>query len=295
MLTLCREKRAKLVNKLNGLETAIYNDGERLIPGKTHDPDELVRHMSAYVFFKNVIEQDIRNGEKTDRPVRIVDLGCGVGYGCRLLSDLANVEIHGVDLSAESLQYAAIHYAAPNVIFKQADLSAFIPQMPTFDYALSRGVFEHLTDGLTLLRRVKWERRFLFDVPYREPEGRNRHHVLVNLSEADLMALENAEIFLEDFAGRIHHVGVKCDCPNVLCALRKPQLRPLSDCFKFPTDSWHPSGMRVPSKISPPELPARRESVLVRFVAFLRRTLPENAYIAVRAIWRRLKRVIRGR
>src|SRR5262245_14152586 len=129
---------------LTPLEQVIYNEGERLIPGVTHDLAEVVRHRSSYLFFRGVMKRDWPSVSKPARPVTIVDLGCGVGHGCHALSALPNSQIVGVDSSPESLEYARTHYAAANITYRLANLEEFIPDMPEYDYVVSRGVFEHV-------------------------------------------------------------------------------------------------------------------------------------------------------
>src|SRR5919199_4889801 len=137
------------MRKLSSLEEKIYNAGERLIPGITHDIPELVRHRNSYFFFRRVIELDIASRGEAET-LRIVDLGCGVGYGCEILSELPNVHIVGVDSSAESIEFARTRYARSNITYEIADLLEYIHTMPEFDYVVSRGVLEHVPDGLQL-------------------------------------------------------------------------------------------------------------------------------------------------
>ena len=92
------------MKKLTPVEEVIFNDGERLIPGVTHDLAEVIRHRSSYLFFQKVIESDLANRKRGSNPIQIVDLGCGVGYGCRILSGIADVHVLGVDHSPESLR-----------------------------------------------------------------------------------------------------------------------------------------------------------------------------------------------
>ena len=77
---------------LSDLETLIYNNGERLIPNVTHARDELVRHKSSYLFFYRIIKHDLNQKRNSNKVIRIVDLGCGVGHGCHMLAQLPNSE-----------------------------------------------------------------------------------------------------------------------------------------------------------------------------------------------------------
>ncbi|MEW6574520.1 MAG: class I SAM-dependent methyltransferase, partial [Bacillota bacterium] len=83
---------------MNDIERIIYNEGERLIPGVTHDVSEMVRHKSSYSFFKLIISLDIRL-KLVDIPVRVLDFGCGVGYGSAMIAQIPGVLVTGVDVS----------------------------------------------------------------------------------------------------------------------------------------------------------------------------------------------------
>jgi SAM-dependent methyltransferase len=198
------------------IEELIYNKGERLIPGVSHNADETRRHMASYEFFKKLITEDLVNGPGC---AAIVDLGCGVGFGCKILSDIPNSLIFGADNSKECIDYAQERYAGKNIVYEVADLHVFIPVMPEFDYAVSRGVFEHIKDGLELASKVNFRRLFVFDVPYDEAVG-NPHHMLTGITEESFKALGDVEIFYEDIRGNISkNKSVK---PNmVACVCRR--------------------------------------------------------------------------
>jgi SAM-dependent methyltransferase len=226
-------------DRLGALEAAIYNDGERLIPGVTHDRAELVRHRSSYVFWRAVIELDCRRLRHRPEQISVVDLGCGVGHGCATLADLPGVRVVGVDSSKESLEYARRHYARRNVEYLRADLVDFIPGMPAFDYAVSRASMEHVPDGLELIRRADWRYRLLFDVPYDETPGVNPHHVVHNVTEASFEHFDNAEIFFQDLGGVTYDRGHKPERPNVIvCVSSRPDLKPVQRLLRFPIRPW---------------------------------------------------------
>ena len=224
--------RRRRLRRLTPREEHIYNNGERLIPGRTHDSDELIRHCSSYLFFRLVIANDLTITEGTDPPVKIIDLGCGVGHGCRTLSELPSSQITGVDISHESLEYARNHYSSENIRYEQADLVDFIPRMSEYDYAVSRNTLEHLPTGLQLAKRIKWRRRLIFDVPYNESKGRNIHHALSEITEKDLVGFEEMEIFYQDLAGWIYDAQHKPDRPNlIICVCSHPSLPQVADCL----------------------------------------------------------------
>ncbi len=212
------------MKKLTPIEQIIFNEGERLIPGVTHDLAEVIRHKSSYLFFKKVIESDLAILEKGARPIQIVDLGCGVGYGCHMLSDIAGVKILGVDRSPESLEYARRHYSRANITYEVGDLIEFIPTMSEFDYVVSRGVFEHMPDGLRLALSTKWRNRLLFDVPYDESEGKNPYHMLYKIREETFSGFPGVKLFFQDLNGVIYDMKSKPPLPNmILCVCSHPE------------------------------------------------------------------------
>jgi SAM-dependent methyltransferase len=225
---------------LSALEAKIDNGGERLIPGVTQDMAELVRHRNSYLFFKQVIENDIAT-QKVIGPVSIVDLGCGVGHGCATLSKIDNTRIVGVDSSAESVEYAKAHYARDNVVYQVADLLEHIPSMQEFDYVVSRNVFEHLPGGLDLAMSAKWRHRLLFDVPYDEPAGRNPHHVVHRIREESFAQYPRVDLLFQDLDGIVYDHGRKPAESNVIiCVRSRPGLETAVSGIGFPFLAFKP-------------------------------------------------------
>lgn len=229
---------------LTPLEEMIYNNGERLIPGVTHDLSEVVRHRSSYEFFRLVIESDLAVTERFQNSniVKIVDFGCGVGHGCHTLSSIRNASILGVDFSKESLEYAMCHYAGENIRYELADLNKFISEMPEYDYVVSRGVFEHIQKGIQLAMSAKWRYRLLFDVPYDEPEGVNPHHLLTGVREDNFSSFPDVELFFQDLSGTIYNIKHKPIKPNmIICVRSHPNLpKVASTSINFPLPAWEP-------------------------------------------------------
>jgi len=67
--------------------------GERLVPGKS--PPELeAEHRARYEFAKKFVER-----------MRVLDLGCGEGYGSIMLSEVAQ-SVVGVDRDIQAINHA---------------------------------------------------------------------------------------------------------------------------------------------------------------------------------------------
>jgi methylase of polypeptide subunit release factors len=98
---------------LNALEERLYDGGKRLIPHRTHDDSELIRHRSSYAFCHGAISRDAEL-----LPVdscSIVDIGFGTGYGCALLSCIPNSSVIGVDGCRDCESYARLAYQHANI------------------------------------------------------------------------------------------------------------------------------------------------------------------------------------
>ena len=225
--------------RLSRDENEVYAGGERLIPGRTHGLAELVRHRSAYLFFRSVIELDQR------RPVSVADLGCGVGHGCVALAELDGVSVVGVDKSPAAIAYARAHYWHRDIRYEVDDLRDFIPQMEEFDYVVSRNAFEHVPHGLALARATRWRCRLMIDLPYEEGSGTNPHHEVHHIREDAFSEFPNAELFFQDLDGRIFDIRSKPRRPNVImCISSHSNQRLVTESLSFPFAPWNPPGIR---------------------------------------------------
>lgn len=219
---------------MNELQKLIYNDGERLVPYVSHGENELIRHRSSYVFFHAVIASDLQANPTLGSQVSIADLGFGSGYGCALLSSLPSSQITGVDIGQECEIFARKYYSRSNVNYLIKDLTKFIPEAEPFDYVISRGVLEHVPDGLNLVKNIKFQRRVMIDVPYDESTG-NEHHVLTGIKEDSFTDLKDCEFFYEDLEGRIFDAGNKPEKANmIMVVISAPDLPKIGSLFQFP-------------------------------------------------------------
>ncbi len=77
---------------------------------------------------------------------RILDLGCGSGYGSYRIAHHAE-KVQAVDVSADAVSYARHRYPHPNLTFSQISPQAPLPfDDESFDVVLSFQVIEHVTD-----------------------------------------------------------------------------------------------------------------------------------------------------
>src|SRR6185369_9889184 len=85
--------------------------GERLIPGQV-DVDLLNEHLARYAF-----------ASRLARGKRVLDAGCGAGYGSAELARTAHTTV-GTDVAPEAVDFAREHYRLPNLWFEQASCAS---------------------------------------------------------------------------------------------------------------------------------------------------------------------------
>ena len=116
--------------------------GERIIPGKV-DVDLLNEHVARYTF-----------AARLARGKRVLDAGCGAGYGSAELAQAADSVI-GVDRAAEAVDFARATYGLPNLRFEQASCEALPHPSGSFDLVVAFEVIEHLENWREFLLEAR--------------------------------------------------------------------------------------------------------------------------------------------
>jgi SAM-dependent methyltransferase len=230
-------------SSLSALENAVYNQGERLVPGRTHAESETIRHKSSYRLFRQVIESDLQRG-KTSLPISILDIGCGSGHGTYDLSQISGAQVTGIDVSPESLEYAGAYYNADNIRYERiGDIFAYAKAMKSFDYIVSRHVFEHIPDAFRLVEALQWKKRLMINVPFAEKPG-NPFHLWLDIREDRFPRVGEREFFYEDLAGTSYLSAPEGVFINSICccyAHDRPDIAAESG-IAFPVRPWRPEG-----------------------------------------------------
>ncbi len=105
--------------------------GERVVPGEV-DVDLWNEHVSRYAF-----------AARFARGKRVVDAGCGAGYGTAELARHAESVI-GFDAAPDAIAYARTHYSAPNISFLCASCAAVPLASGSADVIVTFEVIEHI-------------------------------------------------------------------------------------------------------------------------------------------------------
>ena len=113
---------------------------ERIVPDET-EPGIVALHLKRYEFARPYCVGK-----------RVLDAGCGVGYGSAFLGEAAR-SVVGVDVSAEAIEYARTRYGGRNVEFAVGDLQQLERGDAEFDAIVAFEVIEHLPHPEQLRRR----------------------------------------------------------------------------------------------------------------------------------------------
>jgi glycosyltransferase involved in cell wall biosynthesis/SAM-dependent methyltransferase len=136
------------VNEENRKQTnhALEFTGERLVPGApncepTFDSKMYHEHSARYRFAAQLVAGK-----------RVLDVGCGVGYGSALLADAGAAEIVAFDASQDAIDHAREHYARPAITFTTGLAESF--SLGTFDVITCFELIEHVEEQDAVLDRI---------------------------------------------------------------------------------------------------------------------------------------------
>jgi SAM-dependent methyltransferase len=119
------------LNGVRKVAAALTPFSESVWPGVRNNL--FVAHESIYGFFGRHV---------ADR--RVLDAGCGTGYGANRLRRMGALSVLGVDLDARSIRYARRHYQLPGLTFEAGDCEKLALPGSSLDLVVSSNMIEHL-------------------------------------------------------------------------------------------------------------------------------------------------------
>lgn len=203
--------------------------GERMVP-------ELYRSEADYILYLRHLFAYETAAARLEPADAVLDIGCGAGYGTRLLSDHAR-HVTGVDVSADTVAAAAAAYASNSCAFMAYDGTRLPFADGQFDAVTSFQTIEHVTDDGRFVaeaaRVLKPGALFVLTTPNRATrlrEGQrpwNRFHVR-EYSSAQLAAvLSNSFSEVEIHGVRATEPIERIERARVASAQRLVKLDPL--------------------------------------------------------------------
>lgn len=114
---------------------------------------------------------------------QILDIGCGVGYGSKLMADICDVDVLGIDICGETIDYACEHYHSDNMktMFLWLDMSEI--DLGLFTVLTMFEVIEHSDQAPAFLAEASKTCKYLFGsvpnenvVPFNDGNYNTEHY-----------------------------------------------------------------------------------------------------------------------
>lgn len=174
-------------NLLRKLRAGLTPFGENVSPEVPNDL--FVAHLSIYAFAK-----------RYTRMARVLDIGCGAGYGSEYLRNAGATEVIGLDLDARNIRYAKRRY--PAVEFRNADAEHLPSDLGKFDLIVASNVLEHLHDVRPTLDALRSMARgsLIVAVPPIIDENSMRENEAIPYHRSNHMVTQWIEMLKERFA-----------------------------------------------------------------------------------------------
>jgi SAM-dependent methyltransferase len=123
---------------------ALALEGERHVPSvRSYSAAMHLGHMASY-----------REALRYAYGRKVLDVGCGAGYGAFFLASYSINQVEAIDSFAPALDFARQAYAHPRLNFKEGDALALPYPDASFDFVFSSQVIEHIPSSRRFLQEI---------------------------------------------------------------------------------------------------------------------------------------------
>lgn len=102
-------------------------------------------HKNRYNFASQYLKQQ--------KPIRILDLACGIGYGSMMLSEETGAQVTGIDIDPGAVAYGKKYYNNAQTDFLCIDALNYEPPAESFDAIVSFETIEHVNFAVSLVQK----------------------------------------------------------------------------------------------------------------------------------------------
>jgi len=132
----------RVVNGARKVAAGLRPFNESVWPGVRNDL--YVAHESVYGFFsRHVLGK------------RVLDAGCGTGYGASMMLEAGAESVVGVDIDPKTVSFARRSFAKPGLEFRVSDMEALPPSQDSFDLIVASNSLEHLTSPESFIAGIE--------------------------------------------------------------------------------------------------------------------------------------------
>ncbi len=165
--------------------------GERLVPDFEGYDALFLEHMTRYRFAAELV-----------RGKRVLDVGCGCGYGTYHLSRAGAPAVLGIDVAEDAIAYCEKNYRNDGLAYEIRDAMATQLEAGAYDVIVAFEMFEHVDDPERLLREI---RRLLADDGVLVISTPNAHtYATARIGERN--EFHHKEYTPEEFGSMLEHV-----------------------------------------------------------------------------------------
>jgi SAM-dependent methyltransferase len=133
---------------------------------------------------------------------RVVDVGCGCGYGSAMLSWVAT-RVLGIDSAMNALTFALSHFHGPNLRFDRVNLK--VMSLPPAQVYVAFEILEHLDEPEKVIDQI--DGTLIWSLPVND--GSRYHKRAYSVEQAEMLAGGNANIWYQGPDGTIIIKGME--------------------------------------------------------------------------------------